>query len=295
MDFFLTAIHDLWNSVHSGNWPELGPWSYALLILLVATEGPLSTLLGAAAAATGILDVRYVLVSAFVGNVLGDCLWYTVGSISSLDRIHRYGRCLGIRKCHLEKLEQGMDAHATKLIIISKLAIGLIIPTLVAAGLARITWRRWLPLVLVVETVWTVLMVVVGFRATGLVGQMERGLQLLGMIVLLAGVIVVLRKYGPHFFQKERTAAVAKPATARRFKPQRLFDNSTTHVVQRSQLSRTLAVHTAKGASTALARTSQTLATQSQILRASTAVVAKPTNPRPVHFPGRRSSTVSAL
>lgn len=208
MDFMqaiFEATRDCWNTIHSGGWPELGWWSYLLLTILVATEGPVSTLIGAAAAAAGILDIRFVFVSAFAGNVLGDSLWYSVGYLSDLKRIHRFGRWFGLQNHHVDRLEQEMHRHATKLITLSKVAIGLIIPTLVAAGLARVPWRRWFPLVLVVETAWTFLIVNLGYHGTGLIAQMEKGIQTVG-IVVLALIIGVALWYGRRFFAESETA-----------------------------------------------------------------------------------------
>ena len=68
MEPFFETARECWSVIHSGGWPELGWWSYLLLALLVATEGPVSTLLCASAAPSGILDIRYVFLSAFLGN-----------------------------------------------------------------------------------------------------------------------------------------------------------------------------------------------------------------------------------
>ncbi len=213
MEPFFETARECWSVIHSGGWPELGWWSYLLLALLVATEGPVSTLLGAAAAATGILDIRYVFFSAFLGNVLGDCLWYSVGYVNDLKRIHRFGSWFGMRSHHVDRLETEMHAHATKLIALSKLAVGLIIPTLVAAGLARVPWRRWFPLVLLIEITWTMLMVGVGFQGAGLITQLERGLQLVGIAVLVlvfAGIIW----YGRRYFSQSEDSVAAERLTA---------------------------------------------------------------------------------
>lgn len=291
MEFFLTTIHDLWATIHSGSWPELGSWSYILLILLVMTEGPVSTLLGAAAAAAGILDIRFVFASALIGNVLGDCLWYTVGSVSSLDRIHRFGRLLGIRKHHLDKLEFGMHAHATKLIALSKLAIGLIIPTLVAAGLARVPWRRWFPLVLVIETAWTIIMVNVGFHATGFITRMEQGLEVIGFIVLGIVVIGVL-KFGSHFFQHGENEQAEELSVGHAATPMIRTTMQPTHTIMTSSHvapSRGAQAHVAPHAAVVnaretLVRTTKTIATKSQAI--GTVSVPKPVQPTPIHFSG---------
>lgn len=186
METIIEIVREVWSTIHNGTWPELGLWSYLLLALLVATEGPVSTLLGAAAAAAGILDIRFVFLSAFLGNVIGDCLWYSIGYANNLQSIYRRGRWLGLQSHHLDRLELEMHTHATKLIALSKLAIGLIIPTLVAAGLARVPWKRWFPLVFAIEIAWTLLMVNLGYHSAELITRFEHSIQIIGVVVLVA-------------------------------------------------------------------------------------------------------------
>lgn len=166
-------------------------------MLLVAIEGPLSTLIGAAAAAAGFMDIRLVLVATVVGNVGGDVVWYLVGRMGWNDHLLRYGGWLGLRPHHLARLERAMQAHAVKLILLSKVAYGLIVPTLVAAGMARVPWRRWFPVVFVTETAWSFLLVWVGFHATWMIAEFERGLHVVGLVVLAAvilGVMLLMRR-----------------------------------------------------------------------------------------------------
>lgn len=211
METIIEFVREIWSTIHNGAWPELGIWSYVLLALLVATEGPISTLLGAAAAAAGILDLRFVYLSAFIGNVLGDCLWYSIGYVNNLQSIYRRGRWLGLQSHHLDRLELEMHTHATKLIALSKLAIGLIIPTLIAAGLARVPFKRWLPLVLVVETIWTIFMVNLGYHSAGLITRFERSIQVIGVIVLVAIIFGVLW-YARRIYQQSEAAFAAEQA-----------------------------------------------------------------------------------
>lgn len=212
MQTMIEFMREIWSTVHGGVWPELGVWSYVLLALLVATEGPVSTLLGAAAAAAGILDIRFVFVSAFLGNVLGDCLWYSVGYMNNLQSIYRRGRWLGLQRHHLDRLELEMHTHATKLIALSKLAIGLIIPTLVAAGLARVPWKRWFPLVLLIEIAWTILMVNLGYHSAGLITQFEHSIQVIGTIALVA-IIATMIWYAQRMYRKSEEAFAAEQAS----------------------------------------------------------------------------------
>lgn len=201
METLYSFLEDIISTLRQGAWPDLGVWSYVLLALLVATEGPIATLIGAAAAAAGYLDITYVLMAAAIGNVTGDCFWYSVGYVNKIETLYRYGRWLGLRSHHLERLEMEMQAHATKLILISKFTYGLIVPTLVTAGLARVPLRRWLPTVLVIESLWTVMLVTIGFKAAGTIRRVEHGLEVIGVIVLVL-VLIFGFWYGPRLFRR---------------------------------------------------------------------------------------------
>jgi membrane protein DedA with SNARE-associated domain len=192
MNEVLQFCREIWLTLRSGGFPDLGIWSYVLLGVLAATEGPLSVLLGAAAAAGGYLRPDWVYFTAVIGNLVGDCAWYLVGWAGKPQWIMRLGRFLGMHPEHIDKLEHAIRVHAIKLILLAKLSISLMVPTLIAAGLARVPWRRWFPAVFVIEVVWTALLVWVGYHATGLIARIELGLQVAGVVVILALVSAVV-------------------------------------------------------------------------------------------------------
>jgi membrane protein DedA with SNARE-associated domain len=192
MQEFWQFVQGIGHSLRQGGFPDLGIWSYILLVLLAATEGPLSVLLGAAAAAAGYLRPDWVYISAVTGVLIGDCTWYWVGFAGKPEKFMRIGRWLGMHPEHIDKLQGAIRIHAVKLILLAKLSVSLMIPTLVAAGMARVPWRRWLPVVFVTELLWTAMLVWVGYHATGLIARIEHGIQLVGLVVvflLLCGVI----------------------------------------------------------------------------------------------------------
>ena len=189
-DWFET-IKSLLADFQTGVYPDLGIWSYILLGLLVATEGPLSTLIGATAAAAGLLDWRFVLLATIIGNVVGDCVWYTAGYFGRMQWLYDHGRWFGMRPHHVARLEREMQTHARKLIIFAKIAYGLIVPTLVAAGMARVPWRKWFPVVFVVETLWSILLVWIGFHTTAFIQDFEQTIHAIGVGLLVAGGIFV--------------------------------------------------------------------------------------------------------
>ncbi|HLV81124.1 MAG TPA: hypothetical protein VKT32_12620, partial [Chthonomonadaceae bacterium] len=92
-----TFFTHLWHTVLV-NGQHLGTWCYVILALLVMVEGPMMTLLGAAAAAAGLLRPQFVFVSAGMGNLAGDLLWYSLGRLGKIEWLLRYGRFLGLNR-----------------------------------------------------------------------------------------------------------------------------------------------------------------------------------------------------
>jgi membrane protein DedA with SNARE-associated domain len=201
MDRLMEWIQSFWASLHAGQFPQLGIWGYLILAIFVAVEGPIATLLGAAAASAGLMRPGWVFVSAAVGNLTADSLWYSLGSAGKLEWLLQYGRRFGVRKRHLERLTEEMHNHATKILLIAKLTAGFIIPSLIAAGLAKVPWKRWFPVILSGEMIWTGTLVLIGYYATEAIKQIERGVEYVGIaasaffvLFILWGIRRVLRK-----------------------------------------------------------------------------------------------------
>lgn len=192
MHELMSTLQDLWHTVHTNGFQTLGPLSYLLIAVLVATEGPITTLIGAAGAAAGFLDIRFVFIATAIGNIVGDAVWYSLGYVSKSDRLHKLTGRFGIQQNHIEQMREEMRCHATKAILVAKITFGLIIPTLVAAGFARVPLRKWLPAVLVAETLWTILLVTLGFHAAGAIAQIENGFRIIGLVAATGAVTFIL-------------------------------------------------------------------------------------------------------
>ena len=202
------TLQDLWHTVHTNGFESLGPVSYVLIAILVATEGPITTLIGSAGAAAGYLDIRFVFLATAIGNIAGDTLWYSLGYISKTDRLHKVTARVGIHQHHIEQMQDEMNSHAIKAILVSKVTFGLIIPTLVAAGFARVPLRKWLPAVLFAETLWTILLVALGYHAAGAIAQVENGFRIIGLIAVVSAVSFIL------FYVKRKRYHVSSTHTA---------------------------------------------------------------------------------
>jgi membrane protein DedA with SNARE-associated domain len=183
-------IQTFWTNLQAGQLPQLGIWSYLILSFLVLIEGPIATLLGAAAASAGLLRPSLVFIFAASGNLTADILWYSLGYLGKVEWLLHYGSRIGVRRSHLDGLQNEISKHAVKFLLIAKLTAGFVIPTLIAAGLAKIPWRRWFPVVLSGEMLWTGSLVLLGYYATEAIKQIEKGVQYLALAATALFIVI---------------------------------------------------------------------------------------------------------
>jgi len=174
MNSFSQLLQNFILAMKSGQLPHLGYWTYLGLGALVAIEGPLATLLGAAAASAGLLRPLPVFLTAAIGNLSADSLWYLLGYAGKLEWAIRFGRRIGVQPEILDKLEQGMCEHAARILFLAKLTVSFMIPSLIAAGLVKVPWRRWFPALLAGEIIWTGSLVLIGYYVTEALKRVER-------------------------------------------------------------------------------------------------------------------------
>ena len=187
METVLELLQEIWSDFQRGQLPQLGPWNYLLLSLLMIWQGPIASLFGGAAALAGLLKPGLVFFVGVAGNLTADIVWYSLGRTGNAERFFQRGR-LGVHRGSFYKLRSGMQLHATKILLMAKLSFGLAVPTLVAAGLSRISWKRWFPVVFIGETIFTGTLVLIGYFATEVIKQVEQGLHL--FLLLMTGLFV---------------------------------------------------------------------------------------------------------
>ncbi len=192
MNAWLEPLNNLRVLWISGQIPEWGYWSYLALAVLVAVEGPIATLLGAAAASAGVMRPLLVFLAASGGNLLADTLWYLLGYLGKIEWFFKIGQRMGLNHGHMQRLQTNMRKHAVKVLFFAKLSMSLMIPSLIAAGLVKARWRNWFPAVFSGEIIWTGALVLIGFYATEAIKRIEQGLEYLILGATLAFVIFML-------------------------------------------------------------------------------------------------------
>lgn len=189
-------IQEAWQAIHSGQLPDLGFWSYVILMILVFVEGPAATLVAATMAASGILRADLVFLFSMIANFLADVFWYSLGYFGGDRRILLRIGWVRRRWFTIRRLQRNLHGRAARIYLLTKLSMGLLtIPLLIASGMSRVPWYRLALVSLVVEPIWNALLVLAGLRLGQYVAQMERGLQVIAVVGTLVVLFVLLFFY----------------------------------------------------------------------------------------------------
>ena len=198
-----TVLHSLY--LISGQTAPWAGWAYILLAILVAVEGPVTTLAGALAASTGYLNPILVFVSAGVGNLIADTLWYSLGYMGKIEWLLHYGGKLGVKEVTLARLQKDIDTHIHKILFVAKLTLGFVVPTLIAAGLARVPMKRWFGVLFAGECLWTGGLVLIGYYFGYMIQRIETNLRWIsigGTVIIIGLVLYYIYHHRPKLEQE---------------------------------------------------------------------------------------------
>lgn len=178
---------------------------YAALMLAVMVEGPVAILVGATAASSGFLNPVPVFVAASLGNLFGDLAWYLLGFSGKLEW------ALKLRFLHLDLrkitfLKEAIAKNAVKILAIAKLTNGLIVPALIATGLARVSLRRWFPIIFITNLITTGVFVALGFFTAVNLLKFDHWVRYIALgfsFILLILITVFIRKWFSQFYSVE--------------------------------------------------------------------------------------------
>jgi membrane protein DedA with SNARE-associated domain len=184
---------EYWTALQHGTVPPLGYWNYLVLMVFVILQGPTAALLSGAGVSAGIFNLYLAGLASVIGSLFADIFWYQVGLLGKLERYYKQRK--NKRQQLVELFYNGMQKHYLKVLLFGKLSIGLAIPAVIAAGLCRVEWRRWFPIVIVGEILFTAMMIALGFFAAESLAHVDRIVKTVGItitvVVLLLLVVVV--------------------------------------------------------------------------------------------------------
>jgi membrane protein DedA with SNARE-associated domain len=98
-------------------------------------------------------------------DIAGDVIWYWVGRVGARPFFERFGYWFGVTPELIEKLEDRFNRFHERILIISKLTMGLgvAIAVLAVAGMMKVPFWRYLAINLSGELIWALMPIAIGY------------------------------------------------------------------------------------------------------------------------------------
>jgi len=182
-------------------------YRYAIVYPLAIVEGPVIMLASGFLLRLGLFAFWPIYLLLVAGDFTGDLVWYAVGFHGARPLIKKYGHFLSITEKNIESAERLFHAHQIKILFLSKITMGFgfALATLIAAGAAKIPFKKYFIVNLVGEFIWTGILVAAGYFLGQLYTLVDTSLRwaFIGAMIL----IIVSALYGFGKFMRKRFAA----------------------------------------------------------------------------------------
>jgi membrane protein DedA with SNARE-associated domain len=179
--------------------PVLDHHGYAALIVLVGVEGfgipfPGQTMLIAAGiyASSGHLNLVAVLLLGLLAAIVGDNIGYGMGRCAGRRLVLRFGRYVFLTEDRLRSTERFFERRGTLLVPVARFVDGLRQATGIVAGMAQMSWLRFLIYNGLGAVVWVGFWVFLGYLAGDHIGAIYAQIERYEQYVVAALVVVVL-------------------------------------------------------------------------------------------------------
>ncbi|GES26982.1 hypothetical protein Aple_098810 [Acrocarpospora pleiomorpha] len=124
-------------------WTAMSDHPYALLGPLVLVEGPAATVLAGSLVGTGMATFWPILLIVVAADVAGDSVMYVLGRFGTRPRVARILRRLGLTVQRQDRLTAAVTRSLPRVVAGAKAVDITAVPAFLAAGLARVPYRRF--------------------------------------------------------------------------------------------------------------------------------------------------------
>lgn len=194
--------------------PWLIQYKYWLIFPIAIIEGPIIMIITGFLASMGIVNFIVALIVVSIGDLVGDSLYYLIGRYGKETFIRKYGKFIGITLERERKIESYFAKHANRSLLIGKFAHGVGSFVLVAAGLAKISYKRLLALNIPSTAVKSAILMLFGYYFGRVSLGLNRILNYLALILLLIFIFIyisLVQRKATNLVEAETEAGPAEP------------------------------------------------------------------------------------
>ncbi len=165
-------------------------YRYVIAYPLAIVEGPIVMMVSGFLVHLGFFDFWPIYFVLMGGDLTGDVIWYYVGRHGGRPLIERYGHWFSITPESVERAESFFHEHQGKILFISKLTtgFGFAIATLIAAGAARVPFKKYFTINFFGEFIWAGFLFAIGYFFGNLYTLVDKSIR---WMVIVAGIAIV--------------------------------------------------------------------------------------------------------
>jgi membrane protein DedA with SNARE-associated domain len=154
--------------------------------------GETMTIAAAAYAATGALDVRFVVLVAAVSSLVGANLGYVAGYRGGRPFVERFSHLLHLNPGHMARTEVFFARYGAVAVLFGRFVVGLRTWSALMAGMAHMPFWLFQSASAAGALVWAVLVSLAGFYLGRNWGLVRRLVEYLGMGGVMVVIVVIL-------------------------------------------------------------------------------------------------------
>ena len=145
-------------------------------------------------AAAGLLDIRWLIVSACVAAIIGDQTGYFIGRRAGQALVHRYEKF----RVHLERAHNFYETYGNKTIVIARFVpiVRTFVPAV--AGAAGMHYQRFVTYNILGGVLWVLSTSLLGYGLGRTIPQIDRYLHLVIAIVVFLSILPSIIEWRKH-------------------------------------------------------------------------------------------------
>ncbi len=177
---------------------------YPVAFLVAIAEGPIVMVASGILLRLNFFSFWPIYFTLLLGDFVADLGWYAVGYFGARKFVDRWGHYLSLTPKSMERLERLFKNHHDKILFISKITMGFgfALATLIAAGMAKVPFKKYAFYNFLGGFVWTGILIAVGYFFGEIYTKLDQGFKIAFIIFLVALVSGVL--FGASKYLKKR-------------------------------------------------------------------------------------------
>lgn len=183
---------------------QWGDWFYPLAFAWSFLEGETFVIFGGMAAHLGVLDIRLLIASVWLGSFCGDQLWFWLGRRWGAKALARIPAAQG----RADQVLAWLERYGVGFILVFRFLYGVRNVASVAMGMSKLPWRRFLVWNFLAAGIWAVTFAGAGY----LLGKAAERIGDYGPKILLA--ILVLAALAAFAWRMVKRSRRARPPIA---------------------------------------------------------------------------------